>query len=173
MNAKTAILLTIPLLLIASSAAFADSNPNSEDVRADKARYQSLLRDVRSVDADYSRTLQQALSETKAKGNASLETKSRLLSLTDKRDRLINRITLIALRHGWEIPGSEPPDVNASPVPDDRQRVFEPADQMIRDRFARNARQIVSKIMLPVIPIESVRQAEQARKRKGKKWLIF
>jgi hypothetical protein len=173
MNSKNPILLTIPALLIVSSTVLASSNPNSEDVRADRARYQSLLREVRSVDSDYAKTLQQALNETKTNGEASLEIKSRLLSLTDKRDRLINRVTLIALRHGWEIPGSEPPGVNSAPVPDDRQRVFESADQMIRDRFASDARRIASKIKLPVVPIESVRQDERAAKRKAKKWLIF
>jgi hypothetical protein len=173
MNAKYFVLSMIVLFMLISSQALADSNPNSDDVMADKVRYQRLLRDVKSIDADYSKAIKQAQVETKRDGKASLETKSRLLSLTDRRDRVVNRITLLALRHGWDIPGTDTSEDKASQIPDEKHRVFEPADQMIKEKYARDARRIAAKIVLPVVTIESVRQEEHAKKGKAKKWLIF
>jgi hypothetical protein len=173
MNAKYILLSMVGLLMLGSTQSLADSNNNSDEVMADKVRYQRLLRDVKSIDADYSKAMKQALVEMKRDGKASLETKSRLLSLTGRRDRLVNRITLIALRHGWDIPGTDTSEDKASQVPDEKHRVFEPADQMIKEKYARDARRIAAKIALPVVTIESVRQEENAKKGKTKKWLIF
>jgi len=171
MNTKVTILLTIAFVMLGSSWARADLIPNTKDQMSDRTRYQRLIRDIRSIDAEYSKVMQRAVVETNKNGEASLETKSQLLSLADRRDRIINRITLLALRHGWDVPSSDKPEATASEIPDERQRVFEPAEQMIKDKFAKDARQIVSNIALPVIPIEAVKQ--DSKSGKAKKWFIF
>lgn len=173
MNVRAMILSMAALFMLGASWVGAASNPRLEDEAADRARYQGLLRDIKSVDAQYSKALRQALFETQNDGKASLETKSQLLSLRDKRDRIINRITLIALRHGWEIPTGDQPDLSASRIPDERERVFEPAEQMIKDKFALDARRIAGRLNLPVIPIEAVRKDKQTKNGRAKKWLIF
>lgn len=169
MKTKIIVASMIGFLMLGSSGAPADSNANSNDVKADRIRYQKLLREIKSVDAEYSRVLQQAVSETKKDGKASLETKSRLLALSDKRDRIVNRLTLLSLRHGWEVPLTNRSDVNASQVLDEKQRVFEPADEMVKQKFAEEARRIASSITLPIISIES----EKEDVKEKKKWVIF
>ena len=170
MNTRVTILSAIAFLVLGSSLARAGLSPSSDEQISDRVQYQRLLQDVKSIDAGYSKAMKRAVAETQKDGKASLETKSQLLSLRDRRDRIINRITLLALRHGWEVPGSDKPDVTASEMADERHRVFEPAEQMIKEKFGKDARRIVSRIALPVIPIEAVSHDHSGRARK---WRIF
>ena len=101
--------------------------------------------------------------EIEKEGKASLETKSRLMSVANKRDRLVNRIMLLALRHGWAMPGTERLQEESDEIPDERQRIFEPADRMIKERFARDTRRIAAKIALPLISIQTVKPRKKAR----------
>ena len=105
MNTRRIILLMIASQAFGWGRALADIYPSARDIAADKVRYQNLCRDIKVIDADHAKAMKQAVSETEKDGSASLETKSRLLSLRDRRDRLVDRVTLIALRHGWKIPG--------------------------------------------------------------------
>ena len=174
MDTKRIIISVIATLIFSNSWALADIDPSARDAAADKVRYQNLMREIKTIDVQYARALKNAMSETEKDGSASLETKSQLLSLRDRRDRLIDRVTLIALRHGWKIPGTEIEQVSDMEIPDGRKRVFEPADQMIKDRFARDARAIISKVTLPIISIESEKKTRESKQGgKEKKWLIF
>jgi len=173
MNAKLAVLSIVVSLILGSSLALADLNSNSKDVIADKALYQRLLREIDSVDAEYSRAMRQAILETREDGKASLETQSNLLALSDKRDRIVNRVTLLSLRHGWDIPNADRLSANTAQIADARKRVFEPAEQMIKQKFAQDARRIAKIVNLPVVSIKSARQQEQAKKERQNKWLIF
>ena len=145
----------------------------ADDVTAARARYQRLMREVKSVDSEYSRVLQQAFNEKKKDGKASLEAKSRLIALSDKRDRTCDRLLLLSLRHGWDIPDTDKPGADSSPVADEKERIFTPADQMIREKFAQEARRIADKVKLPLITIKSATQNKRSAKKGGKKRLIF
>lgn len=173
MNTRRIFLSVFAYMICVNGWVIADTRPDAREMAADKARYQNLMREIKAIEVDHARTLKQAMSETQATGAASLETKSRLLSLRDRRDRLIDRVTLIALRHGWKIPGTQMGQPAEQEMPEGQRRIFEPADQMIRDRFAKHARAIVARVPLPVIPIESERRAREVGKGKEKKWLIF
>lgn len=168
MKTKNIILTAVIAILIGTSISFADS----ADVRADRSRYEGLLRDIRKIDAEYSQILKKAMQEAKEKdnGSASLETKSRLLALTEKRDRAINRLTILSLRHGWEMPDTSTPEATAQ-IPDERQRVFEPAEQIIKDTFSKEASRIAQTVTLPLVPLES--QQQNDKKKEEKKWLLF
>lgn len=173
MNAKSTLVSIAIFLLFGPALALAGLSPNSEDATADRVRYRRLLQEIKSVDAEYSRAMRQAISEAKKDGKATLETKSRLLALTDKRDRILNRTTLLSLRHGWDLPESDSPNETTTEIPDERDRIFEPAEQMIKQRFAQDASRIAKIVSLPIVSIESVRQDKSAKKNKEKKWFIF
>ena len=163
MNGKQVFILITGFLMIGVPAALADRSPDSKDETSDRMRYQKLMREMKSADAEYNKALKGAVLETEREGKASLETKSRLMSLANKRDRLVNRIMLLALRHGWAMPGTERPQEESDGVPDERQRIFEPADRMIKERFARDTRRIAAKIALPLISIQTVKLRKKAR----------
>ena len=64
-------------------------------------------------------------------------------------------MTLLALRHGWDLPGSQATET----VPEENheaQRIFEPADLMIKRQFAHDSRRIVGRISLPMISVMGV-----------------
>jgi len=168
MKTKNIILIAVIAVLVGTSISFADS----ADVRADRSRYEGLLREIRKIDAEYSQVLKKAMEEAKEKdnGSASLETKSRLLALTEKRDRTINRLTILSLRHGWEMPDTSTPEATEQ-IPDERQRVFEPAEQIIKDTFSKEASRIAKTVALPLVPLES--QQQNDKKKEEKKWLLF
>lgn len=159
MKVKMTLLLIVMLLTAGTSLARAEES----DVRTDRSRYERLMREVGKIDTEHNTVLKQAVSEAKKDGKTTLETKSRLLSLSEKRDRIVNQLTLLALRNTWPLPGANP-KANASPVPTERERVFESADQMIRERFAKEAKRIANTIALPVISLESQKLKEKKRK---------
>lgn len=154
MSRKAMIVFGLAVLLINTTLVCADTN--RKDATADKVRYQGLLREIRSAEADYHKVQNQAFAEAKNEGKASLETKSTLLALSDKRRRILDRLLLLSLRHGWEIPDPEMPTASAaSNVLNERERVFALADQLIKEKFAEEARRIAGRISLPVISLPS------------------
>jgi len=86
------------------------------------------------------------------------------------RDRTINRLTILSLRHGWEMPDTSTPEATEQ-IPDERQRVFEPAEQIIKDTFSKEASRIAKTVALPLVPLES--QQQNDKKKEEKKWLLF
>ena len=59
---------------------------------------------------------------------------------------------MLGLRHGWDLPDSQSAfSTEAIQVPTASAQVFEPAEQIIKARFADEAEQIAAAIKLPVI----------------------
>lgn len=169
-NSKMTLIKVVTLVSVVWTAAFAENNVDGKSLQADKARYRRLLRDIQAIDSERNDVLEQAVAETKEYGKASLEPKSRLIALRNKRDRCMNRLMLISLRHGWKMPDTKVQKVQN--VADDRiksekEQLFESADSMIKEKFAQQARQIASKLILPVI---SMRTKEQSKK-ENQRWL--
>jgi hypothetical protein len=168
MKAVNTMLITFICILIGTSTSLADQ----ADVRADRSRYEGLLREINKIDAEYKQILKKGMQEAKEKenGSASLETKSKIIALTEKRDRVINRLTILSLRHGWEMPNTNTPETTTQ-IPDERQKVFEPAEQIIKGTFSKEASRIAKTVPLPLIPLES--QQNNDKKKEVKKWLLF
>ena len=159
---KKTVMIMFGLMVLTVNTTWASVQTDREDAAADRSRYQSLLREIQSVEADYHRFQNQAFIEAKTDGDASLETKSRLLALSDKRQRIMDRLLLLSLRHGWDIPDPEMPAASGTPqVLDEKQRIFAPADEIIRQKFAEEARRIAARIKLPVISVASIGQPER------------
>ncbi len=126
----------------------------ADDARTDKTRFQGLLRELTTVEAEYDNTIRQAMSEKKEGDQISLETKSKIVALGDKRDRIMDRLTIISLRHGWDIPDGKD-GLDKSNIPDEKKRIFAPADEVIRERFTLQARKIAEGTTLPIITLDS------------------
>jgi len=165
--ARTKTLITVVLALLVlslPSVTFAQTNEKAKSVQADKGRYKQLLRDIKKIDAEFTKVRNQAVAEAKKDGKASLETKSRLIALSDKRDRYLNRIMLISLRHGWEMPSSEVPDTNNSQFQSEKEEIFQAANDMIKQQFEQEARQIAKTIALPIISKNTLKETKQEKK---------
>lgn len=163
MKAKQIMFLAI--LMIVAATEQASLGQNSRGEASDRMRYKKLTQELKSVDAEYNKALKLAVLETKTKGEASLEIKSRLLSLADKRERQVNRVTLLALRHGWTIPGNEEPKEDSGKVSGTQCLVFASADRMIKERLAQDSKRIVSRIM-KALPLVSIQAGQTTKKRK-------
>jgi hypothetical protein len=152
--------LVMSVTLFASPTLFADE----PEQRGDRAIYQRLIREIREVDAQFASVVDKAMKQARQNnGDAELETQAELLALRDKRDRLMNRFTLIALRWGWEIPDfDDPTSGKAAPVTDPKDDVFDPARRIIKGRFKQEALRIARSLELPVIPL----RAPEAKGRK-------
>jgi hypothetical protein len=146
-------------LVLAAATSFGnvDVQPEGPDeaLVKDKVRYRSLTRQIREIDRKYSQVLDMAMEEAHGSetGEASLETQAELLALKGKRDRLNDRVTVLALRHGWDLPGL---DVNQS---DERsalsgtEEVFAASSAIVRQGFVNDAREIAGRVELPVISL--------------------
>lgn len=121
----------------------------------DRRVYSRLTEQVRQVDVGLARVLAEAMKEARqGNGRASVETQSRLLGLREKRDRVLSRLTIVSLRHGWPMPSQNPPAA-AKPGPKPRREgVLEPAAVMIRARFAAESQRIAASVKLPVISVK-------------------
>jgi len=121
---------------------------------ADRVVFNRLVREVNEAEAALARGMEQAMKEARAnKGQASLETTGKLVDLQQKLDRLNNRLILISLRHGWDIPKVQKPAGRAGSVqgsqPADRIE-FSSGTRMIRNRFAEEAKAIGAAVRCPV-----------------------
>jgi len=163
-RSKTKVLIVTALLVSACTSVWAQSNSDKENARKDKARYQTLLREVREIDSEYAKVLTEAMEQTKNEGRASLEIKSRLISLEEKRSRKINHLLQISLRHGWEMPSTDIKDIGSAPIKSEKEQVFESADKIIQEKFAQEACKIAAKASLPVISLEPKKKERKERK---------
>ena len=124
---------------------------------ADRALLYRLVRQVRRIDRDMETLMQQAMAEAAGNdGQANPETKARLLSLRDERDRLFSRMLILSMRHGWEIPDLDKPSVNSSSGKEAEASVFGAIDELVRRRFAAEAIRIAKRVRLPVVSLESM-----------------
>jgi hypothetical protein len=153
-NSRMTLIAIMAVGSMAFTAALGQDNASPKDVEVDRGRYRQLLGEVRTLDFEYAKTLEQAVEETKKEGKASLESKSQLIGLGEKRDRCVNRLILVSLRHGWDIPDLNIQNMTAAKIVSEKERIFQSADNMIRDRFAQEAKQIAGKIALPIISLQ-------------------
>ncbi len=142
-------------LLLAAVVTASSPQSGTTQVRrqADLVTYNRLLTQVKRIDRDYTQTLNRAMRQARTNGGQSdLKTLADLLALRDNRDRVMARLTILGLRHGWDLPDSQSA-FSAAPIQvrTASQQVFEPAEQIIKARFAEEAEQIAAVIKLPVI----------------------
>jgi hypothetical protein len=143
------------LLLAAVVTASSPQSGTTEARRqADLVTYNRLLTQVKQIDRDYTQTLNRAMRQARASGGQSdLSTLADLLALRDNRDRVMARLTMLGLRHGWDLPDSQSAfSTKEIKLKTASEQVFEPAEQIIKARFAEEAEQIAAAIKLPVIP---------------------
>ena len=140
----------VSVLLLSASA----GGQSEATKQADLITYNKLLTQVKQLDQQYNREMAKAMSVARQRGGEpDLETKARLLSMRDQHDRLMSRLTMLALRHGWELPyaGAEGVARAVAPAPAPHQEVFQGADHIIKARFKEEAARIARLVELPMI----------------------
>ena len=144
-------------LLLTAVLGVATMAPGQSDVKqqVDLISFNRLLTQIRQIDHEYDLTVRKGMREARDHGGkARVESLATLLSLRDRRDRVMARLTLLGLRHGWELPGSSAPgDIRLIAPPSPRQEIFNPADRIIKERFAVEAQRIANALDLPVISL--------------------
>ena len=150
LTAMTSIGLVLSAVLATADPAAGESEAKRQ---IDLVTYNRLLTEVNQIDREYGRTLNQAMREARGNGGkADLETLAALLSLRDRRDRVMARVTMMGLRHGWGLPGSHAKGSGEKAGPmSGKEQVFHSADQIIKARFAQEAIRIAEAIDLPLI----------------------
>ena len=141
--------LTSVLLLSASAGGQSEATKYSDQIT-----YNRLLTQVKQLDQQYNLEMAKAMNVARQRGgDAGLESKARILSLRDQRDRIMSRLTMLALRHGWELPFTGPAGAAtpAAAVPEPHPEVFQGADHIIKARFQEEAARIARAVELPVI----------------------
>lgn len=133
---------------------------DSEATAEERASYRKLVRDIRKIDREYERLLSESIDEAKGSesGSVSLERQAELINLRDQRDRLLQRLQLLALRHGWDMPDFEAGTESGGGEGDEdrlteKEQVFASAADEIRTRAASEARMIAQRISLPITPV--------------------
>jgi len=133
---------------------------DSDATAEERANYRKLVRDIRKIDREYERMLSESIEEAKISdsGSVSLERQAELINLRDERDRLLQRLQMLALRHGWDMPDFEAgAEAEADGGDGDRltekEQVFASAADEIRTRAAEEARMIARRISLPITPV--------------------
>jgi hypothetical protein len=145
-------LITTAVLLVASSV---QAMTDTRDSITDKTKYRSLIREIKLVETDYAKAQNLAVNEVKRDGGASLETKSRLQNFEGRRNRIMDRLLMLSLRYGWDIPDRNMPiDKSVSESMGERDRIFASADEIIKKKFVNEAREIASRLKLPLISIK-------------------
>ena len=123
---------------------------------ADRALLYRLVRQVRRIDRDTDEIMNKAMAEARDNdGKAHPETKAKMLSLRDERDRLFARMLILSMRHGWEIPAFDKPTVQRSSRQEAEHSVFGAADELVKRRFRAEAKRIAEMVWLPVVSLES------------------
>lgn len=131
----------------------------SEATAEERATYRKLVRDIRRIDREYEGMLSASIEEAKGSesGSVGLERQAELINLRDERDRLLQRLQLLSLRHGWDMPdfeaGSEATDEAGEDRLSEKEQVFASAADEIRTRAAQEARMIAERISLPITPV--------------------
>ena len=134
------------LLAAVVTASSPQSGTTQARRQADLVTYNRLLTQVKHIDRDYTQTLNRAMRQARANdGQSDLKTLADLLALRDNRDRVMARLTILGLRHVWDLPDSQSAFSTAAiQVRTASQQVFEPAEQIIKARFAEEAEQIAA-----------------------------
>lgn len=125
--------------------------------QADKALLYRLTRQLRRIDRDTEEMMNKAMAEARDNdGSANPQTKARLLSLRDERDRVFSRMLILSMRHGWEIPDLDAPSVTTSSRQEAQDSVFGAIDVLVRRQFAAEARKIALQVQMPIVSLASM-----------------
>ncbi len=142
----TVILMTsIALPLTASAAGDASE-------KRDRATFNQLARQVRVAKSKLELAKKKGLEQAHHNnGRVDDGLKAEILSLRDEIERKTNRLELVALRHGWDMPDFA--NVTAAPrhKSETRAEVFGAADRIILSALYEEANHIASKVYLPVV----------------------
>ena len=154
----TATLAIIIMAAIALTSAPAFAQGSGE--RSDRVTFNRLLQQIQRVDADYADAMEVGMDEARqSDGTPGAATQADLLSLRDQRDRLMNRLVLISVRHGWDIPDINTPTTHKRvAVVTEKDRIFASARDAIKSRFKQEAIEIASKLTLPVISVRALEE---------------
>ena len=149
------IIVVVVCALVLGPAARGMSTTEPNEVDRDRASFNQLVREIHQVNGQARTLMAYAVGQARREnGQVSLETKARLLSLRDRRDRLVARMLVISARHDWDIPDFKRRPARIKRTKEPADRVFGPIDVLIRRRLTREAHQIVEMVPLPVVSLE-------------------
>ena len=152
MNSTIKVILIVVVVTVTSSSSFAG---NTQDEQADRVVYNQLSRELQRVHSQYAMAIRKGVAQAQNNdGKASYSSKAQILALRDEFDRKMTRLTLIALRHGWEILDFKGgPRKEVTHTVSGKEQIFAPADALITEAFKYQAEQIAITIRLPVISV--------------------
>ena len=130
---------------------------NAQDTKsADRVVYDRLTREIRRANQDLSKLYDKALEQARAdQGQVPNDLQARILSLKEQIDRKTVRLTLLATRHGWEVPRTNVTwngKTTTERVNEDL-RLLLPKDQVISDALFSQARVLAVRVYLPITPV--------------------
>ncbi len=147
------ILMASAMLLAVSPAGAEDSDPGSKQ---DRKVYNQLIQEIRTAHVNLARAYKKAVAEARdGNGQATTQTRARIVSFRDEIDRKNVRLMLVADRHGWEVPEfrledfEDQADQPETPSLTDQ---FFPPDPRITQVLATEAKQLAAQVKLPIIP---------------------
>ena len=121
----------------------------------DRQLFDRLARDMKQIDMQSSELMDKAVSAARRdSGHVTLETKARLLSMRDQRDRLHARLLILSARHDWAVPELKTRTVKITNAKEINDRVFSSIDVLVRRRLTLEAAHIVERVTLPVVSME-------------------
>ena len=107
-------------LILAAALAATPSAARANDAaeRKDRATYNKLVRQIRVAKSKLNELEGKAVEMAHRDGGQAPDPiKAEILSVQDEIDRKTNRLELITLRHGWEVPDFSQDHMNTSGVP--------------------------------------------------------
>jgi len=123
-----------------------------KDEKADKAVYQKLVREIRSLHAEQQEVCTKILAEARANdGEVSPALKAQVLKSRNVIEQKMARLMLIATRHGWDVPDFNTESKDQSQPRKESDNIFASVDRMISRAFVKEAALIASTVRLPVI----------------------
>jgi hypothetical protein len=129
--------------------------PVQEEVNADRALFDRLIRDIKSLDRQSTELMDEAVAQARGEnGHVNFVTKARLLSLRDQRDRLHSRLLILSARHGWAVPLFRTRPARFVSAHESVDGVFGSIDILVERRLTVEALQIADMVRLPVVSLE-------------------
>jgi hypothetical protein len=122
--------------------------------RKDRSTYNKLVRQIRVARSKLADLERKAVAKAHDNGGTAPDPiKAEILSVQDDIDRKTNRLELITLRHGWEMPDFENDQGKTGTVDAlaSREAVFGPVDRMVQRAMHREATQLAATVYLPII----------------------
>ena len=152
MNSTIKTILIAAVVTITATNSFAGS---IQDERADRVVYNQLVRELRRIHNQYAMAIRKGVTQAQNNdGKASYSSKAKILALRDEFDHKMTRLTLVALRYGWNIPDFKGgPKKEVTNTVSGKEQIFAPADALITEAFRYQAEQIALTVRLPIISV--------------------